>query len=77
MPNKWIALDIIKKVHIKTLEFSLNYQQYEVDISATYFFPFSLVIFIIVTHRLLNILNNWYVLKELMCQEKWKNKNIT
>ena len=55
--------------------FFLNYQQHEVGVFANYFFPFiSFVKFVVVTHRwkmLPNLLINYYVLNELICQDKY------
>ena len=63
-------------------EFFLSYRQYKVGISVNYFFPFySFVVFIIVSHKfgakmLLNLLMNYNVLKELVCQDvKLKQQN--
>ena len=51
--KKTISLSIIDNASLKSaVEFSLNYQQQKVGISANYFFPFiCFVIFVLVTHK--------------------------
>ena len=59
---------------MNSIEFFLNSQQHKVSISGNYFYPLvSFVIFIVNIHKfdekvLHNVLINYYVLKELICQ---------
>ena len=80
----WITISITATLlphfwtDVQVIEFFRNYQQHKIDISADHFFlsvsfvKFSLVTQTFFWKELLNLLINYYILKELIWQDKYK-----